>query len=572
MVFAFSGFNLLHLSQMNAVAVAAHLPWVLAATHALLTSASRRARAAAFAAVVLLLASQLLLGYPQYVWLTLFADGLFALWIVKSGPLLSRAALSRLGLLVASLVLGVCAGGVQILPTLDVLKHSVRAVTTPEFRLSYSLTPLNLVQLWSPYTFGSVGHDFGVYDGAFCTVALAWLVVRWRALRRDRLILALLACATLTLLLALGPYGGVYPWLSHVPGLASFRAPSRYILLLHLAFAGIAALVYEDLADVSRRGERIDVRRFWPLAVPVVLSLATSATAATLIDRPWAAAHELNLSAAARAGIGSALLITTTLLLLIAGRGVRWALPALVVLVAFDLGLWGYRYAWRIAPPQSIDEIASTVPLPDAARPGECLLPIRGQGKTNIPVLRGFRLSAGYLGLNPRATLDYEDPLAQRLAGVAWRFTDAGWMRVPDTMPRARLVSDVRPSDRIAEDIRHIDIARVALADRYVDGLSGVPGQLLVLTDRPGRIIVQATAPGRQLLVLTERFHEGWRATDGEREYPTRRVYGDYLGCVVEAGTQRVTFTFAPASARNGLWLTIFGLALTGVSAWWLWR
>jgi hypothetical protein len=44
MLFAFSGFNLLHLSQMNAVAVVAHLPWVLAATHALLTSGTRGAR------------------------------------------------------------------------------------------------------------------------------------------------------------------------------------------------------------------------------------------------------------------------------------------------------------------------------------------------------------------------------------------------------------------------------------------------------------------------------------------------------------------------------------------------
>jgi len=72
--------------------------------------------------------------------------------------------------------------------------------------------------------------------------------------------------------------------------------------------------------------------------------------------------------------------------------------------------------------------------------------------------------------------------------------------------------------------------------------------------------------------VLTERFHEGWRARDGEREYPVLRVYGDYVGCVIDAGTHRVTFTFAPASARIGLWLTIAGLAGTAVSTWCLWR
>jgi hypothetical protein len=332
--------------------------------------------------------------------------------------------------------------------------------------------------------------------------------------------------------------------------------------------AGIASLVFEDVADVNRRRERIDVHRLWPLAVPVVLSLATNVIAPALNGSSWAAAHELSFSGAFRAGAGSALVVATTLLFLIAGRGVRWAVPLLVVLVAFDLGSWGYRYAWRIAPPQRIDEIASAVALPDAARPGDYVLPPPGQATMNIPVLRGFRLSAGYLGLNPRTTLDYGDTLAQRLAGVSWRFTDGGWRRVPDTMPRARLISDVRASERIAGDVRQIDIARIALVDRPVDGLSGVPGDVGVLTDRPGRIVVQATAPGRQLLVLTERFHQGWRANDGEREYPTLPVYGDYVGCVIEAGTRRVTFTFVPASARNGLWLTIVGLALIAMSTW----
>jgi hypothetical protein len=48
------------------------------------------------------------------------------------------------------------------------------------------------------------------------------------------------------------------------------------------------------------------------------------------------------------------------------------------------------------------------------------------------------------------------------------------------------------------------------------------------------------------------------------------RVFGDYLGCVVEGGTHEVTFRFAPASARAGLWLTFVGLALTTVSTWYL--
>jgi hypothetical protein len=78
-------------------------------------------------------------------------------------------------LLAAAVALGVCAGGVQLLPTLDVLRHSVRSAPTLEFRLSARSPRSTSFSLWSPYAFTS-GHDAGVYDGAFCTVAL----VGWR--------------------------------------------------------------------------------------------------------------------------------------------------------------------------------------------------------------------------------------------------------------------------------------------------------------------------------------------------------------------------------------------------------
>jgi uncharacterized membrane protein YfhO len=74
---------------------------------------------------------------------------------------------------------------------------------------------------------------------------------------------------------------------------------------------------------------------------------------------------------------------------------------------------------------------------------------------------------------------------------------------------------------------------------------------------------VETEALHPQLLVLTERFHPGWQiAIDGE-PVEVRRVYGEYLGCVVPPGTRRVSLVFAPASARHGLWLTIAGLVFT---------
>jgi len=508
----------------------------------------------------------MLLGYPQYVWLTLFAAGCFVLWLLRK-----NVPVPRLLLLLWAGILGVCIGGVQLLPTLDVLRHSVRAVSTPEFRMTYSLAPINLVQLWSPYTFASIGHDDGIYNGAFSTAALAWVAVRWAACKRRDLVRALLAFATLAFVLALGRYGGIYRWLSELPGLASFRAPSRFVLLMHFAFAAIAALVLDDLSDLGRRRERIDIRECWPLAIPLALSVATLLIGPSIAGTSWVATHEVAFSSSSRAAVGVALLAATTVLMMTAGRGVTAAVSTLVLLAALDLGLWGYRYAWRIDPPRTIAELASVVTIPSSALPGDHVLPVRNQKERNLPVLRGFRLTAGYLGLAPRTTIDPDDPLAQRLMGVRWHSGEAGWVRVEDSMPRARLVSSVRSSDRIAEDVLSIDISRVALTDRDPGDLSSdsKPGSARVVIDRPGRIEVETNAPADQLLLLTERFHEGWRARDEiGRDLRTLPVYGDLIGCTVYAGAHRVTLTFAPASARLGLWLTVAGLALTTISAW----
>jgi hypothetical protein len=142
-------------------------------------------------------------------------------------------------------------------------------------------------------------------------------------------------------------------------------------------------------------------------------------------------------------------------------------------------------------------------------------------------------------------------------------------------MSRARLVSAVQPSLDVVADVRRIDISRVALVDQPVDGLAGSPGEpegperseerdsVRILEDRPGSIVVETTARGRRLLVITERFHRGWRAIGDTGERKTIRVYGDYLGCAVDSGRHRLALTFAPASARDGLLASLAGLALT---------
>ena len=154
-----------------------------------------------------------------------------------------------------------------------------------------------------------------------------------------------------------------------------------------------------------------------------------------------------------------------------------------------------------------------------------------------------------------------------KAAGVKWAWSPNGWTRVAGPMPRARLVSRWRIVSGV-DDVGAVDVTRTALVDAAPGETSGEPGRAEVLRERPGLLLVDTDALHPQLLVLTERFHPGWRiAVDGD-PLPITRVYGEYLGCVVPPGRQRVSFVFAPASARQGLWLTIAGLAVTLLVSW----
>ena len=230
LLFAFSGFQLLHLNHLNLVAVTAHIPWLLYSADVLMTSPDSRRRAVAFAGVGLILGSEFLLGFPQGVWLNGVALGWLLVYRLANGSPVSRAAL-----VCGAAFAGVLIGGVQLLPTLDAVRTSFRAATTPEFRVTFSLHPFNLAQLFSPYSFSQriyapasnewFVHEFGVYNGAISTLCLFWIPARWNALAHRRLAAGLLCLAAIAVVLSLGRYGGIYPCSPTCPGCRACAHP-----------------------------------------------------------------------------------------------------------------------------------------------------------------------------------------------------------------------------------------------------------------------------------------------------------------------------------------------------------
>lgn len=564
MAFTFSGYLLLHLGHVNAVEVSAHIPWLLLALDTTLSSAPRR-RYRGAAGLSLLIGSQLLLGYPQYVLLSAMACACFVVTRLREG-----ARLRHLWPAVSAAVAGLMIGGIQLLPTADLLTESTRAAVTREFQLSFSLHPLNLMQLWSPYLFPErvvaprgeyFVHEFGVYNGAFATLAIVWALTRRHhsSLKSARLFAGLLCIVGVVL--ALGSYGVVYEHFVR-PVLGVFRAPTRHLLLVHVGLAILVAVLFEDLITSRRAGTSSTPVSRW-LWLPLCLSVLTAIVVLTW--RPLSIASAGGVGTLVRV-LGSAVVFVVATVVLQRAWQRDAALVVLPALLAIDLGLWGYSYVFQPGPVTPARLQARADGLTELAT-GRTAVHDETDISINYWMLRDARVFRPYVGMSPRLALSSTSELTLRVAGVEWMRTRGEWRRVADPMPRARLVADARASDDPAVEIERIDVTRTALTDRRIASPLVDPknAAIAIVADGDGRIELDVESSGDALLVLTESYHSGWKATTAGRTLETLRVYGDFLGVLLPPGRYRLGLEFDPSSFRYGKYATFAGLSIAGL-------
>ena len=297
LVFTFSGFNLLHFMHPNAIAVVSHIPWLLLAIDVLMHRTSRLKAAIAGVGISLLTASQLLLGYPQYVWFSLLAEMGYVLFMfsaghsrqnttetTSAGGLMARISVAK--------VAGVLLGGVQLLPTVDALGSSVRQVADSSFSNLGSLHPLNLIQLVGPYLFekrvvGQNTHELGLYVGAVPLVLAFWLLLRRGELGRFALpAKAAGLLATFSLVMAAGSHGFVYHMQTYLPVVGKFRFPCRMIILFHLAMALLAAIAIAVLVVRQYRVVALGATGGLSASADFTAGQASSGTLQNNVDGP----------------------------------------------------------------------------------------------------------------------------------------------------------------------------------------------------------------------------------------------------------------------------------------------
>jgi hypothetical protein len=581
LVFTFSGFNLLHFIHPNAIAVVSHVPWLLWAIDLAMTSSNARQVAGAEIGIALLTGSQLLLGYPQYVWFSLLAEACYLAWLAaEPGARHLSGVWQRLA---AAKAAGILLGAVQLLPTVDALAHAARHSAGAAFSSLGSLHALNLVQLIGPYLFadrvlGGNTHEYGLYIGAVPLVLLVWLRAEWDQLGRlRRLSQAAAVFGLIAFWLALGEGGQLYRLQQWLPLVGNFRCPCRYIVLCHLATSVLAAIALWLLVRRMERGQASSAERLRALWITVALSAAAAGLGLIFRGHPYVGTP-IGVLAGPLLILGAAMLVSR------AARGSRPALVGLILFAALDLGVYGLSYAVypHTARP---DRYMASVTLPPSGSGGRVMADLIRFDEIkphtgNQMTIAGWHRVGGYAGLEPVRQLDYGQLASLRVAGVRWVKEgettrdiagliphDGGWLEVPGPLERVRLVAQVHPSADPAADIGEIPLESTALVESLVDLPAGTPGTATVLSDRPGRMQVRARCPTEQLMVVSESYHEGWRVEIDGRPGKVLRANGDFMACLVPAGEHDVRLEFQPRSRRWGMVLSCLGVMVVAAGA-----
>ncbi len=174
------------------------------------------------------------------------------------------------------------------------------------------------------------------------------------------------------------------------------------------------------------------------------------------------------------------------------------------------------------------------------------------------------------------ALVDSRDGTFVSLAAGNYRLIYSGDVKIYenlDVLPRAFAVSSWQVADSTeavlqAMAYEEFDPAVQAVVSGESSGEGG-PGtgeaQASIVRYAAEEVVVEVQSDGPVLLVLTDAFYPGWRATIDGEPAAIERVNGLFRGLFVPAGSYVVRFAFEPQSYVVGRWTTL--LAGAGIAA-----
>jgi hypothetical protein len=522
---------------------------------------------------------------------------------------------------------GILAEMPQILPTLGFWLFSNRAAYPAAEAVTYSYKPYMLMTLVFPFIFGidnvtGRGDYFGPQNfvemsAYFSFVGAAFVLIGLFRLRRVRAwvvreeaahITFFLVLAAVSILLAFGKYGGLYYALIHVPGVAAFRVPARFMLDAAFALTAFFAFVWDYETHV------FDSKR-WKAALIIILvawPLVRSFTTEGILRQFFLAGpDERLLHGNLEFWVGVAIAALT----IVAYRVWPWKRvlqAAFIVLVIWDLQVFYSAYD-HVTP--MTEAYRGNVRALTACAPTSTVPPTRVAQMPGSPWEDESLLSPDLPSVAEVESASFKGPLLSpylldmyREASPAspfWSAAGVKYLMARDTRPfvplerfekKALLVKFPAPHYRLHHTYRMsdspdplirpaegggIDPSRTVLLTQAdassvilkpvakTAGTGGAPpGDSVAVTKyEPTEREVSVATREPAILATTDAYYPGWRTLIDGKPVETLRLNWAFMGVAVPAGKHTVTFSYVEPSlplARN---LALVGLALFVVIA-----
>lgn len=278
--FMFSGHFIVNLTYLNYLNVLIWLPLILL----FVELAIQRDRLIYALLAGVAVALQFFAGhiYPSiYILTALFLYLVFkAICAFREGRKRRIAKLLLVGGVIV--VVGFGLWSVQLLPTLELLKLSIRSTPLSyDFWTGASFPPKHFITLLLPHFYGNPIND--TYFGAWYYMALCGyvgilpLILALIAIlfRKDRFTFFFLSLSLIAILLALGKYNPLYNLLSHLPVYNRIRTPGWWLYLYTFAISVSAGLGFNFLSKTFKVRDKLKLVKIGKFLIYLSIGLGT---------------------------------------------------------------------------------------------------------------------------------------------------------------------------------------------------------------------------------------------------------------------------------------------------------
>lgn len=353
-IWQLSAFMIAKVGQTNVVQTAAFLPWVLWAVDRYGMNGRRKDGVV----LAVLIALQILAGHQQTFCYSLMVVVAYAAVLARSSTGGQRRSyLWSLGLMSA----GVALAAVQILPTIELLRRSMRAAASYDFFSSFSLPRRFVLTFFAPFIMGGgdgalfrapyIGPAFvGEYIGYVGALTLMLGLVAL-FLNRDTRTKFWSIVFVVCLALALGRFLplNIYKLVYYVPVINLFRVPARHLMEVEFALAVLAGRGLTAIMTLRK-------------STKIIAACSALVFLLTCLTVTWWRSPAFHLGRSAPVTLLRAPELFMPILIAAASAIVLWffsrnfavrpkrSVGLLFGVLVFDLFLWGQASGWRQSP------------------------------------------------------------------------------------------------------------------------------------------------------------------------------------------------------------------------------